>query len=83
MTKKLDHIDYHRNGICGLPFYVATFRDDDGSTKVAITFPDAPECATAVLDVGLLAAGNVKFGENSWRGDHYHDDMLAWIKGRT
>jgi hypothetical protein len=69
---------YHRNGVAGNGFYVVLFRDDDGATKVAIQFPEQdaegeslPSMNTAVLQVDLLAAGNVAFGENSWRGDHY------------
>lgn len=84
MAKQLNSIAHHRNGICGEPFYVALFRDDDGSTKVAITFHNHPaECRTAVLNVEMLAAGNVTFGENSLRGDLYHDWMLDQIAQYT
>jgi hypothetical protein len=29
----------------------------------------------AAFDIKLLAQGNIKFGENSWRGDHYAEVM--------
>ena len=61
-------IDYHRNGIGGAPFNVVLF--DDGHTeKVAIVFEQPGYCA--VLDVTKLAAGDIAFGSNSWRGDRF------------
>lgn len=58
----------HRNGVCGAPFSVALF-DDGDSRKLGIVF-DAPyHCA--VLDVAKLAAGDIAFGSNSYRGDRY------------
>lgn len=72
--------DYHRNGIMGVPFYVATFdMKEDGQTHrmVGIVFPDAGECA--VLDVDMLNAGNIRFMENSWRGDNFELELRAAI----
>jgi len=62
-------ISHHRNGIHGEPFRAVLFVDTDGSRKVAVVFADPMQ--TAVLDVDLLAADNITFGENSWRGDTY------------
>ena len=71
MKPRIITIAQHRNGICGAPFDVALFKDagPEGSRKVAILFPGEGRCA--VLDVAKLAAGDIAFGSNSWRGDHY------------
>lgn len=70
---KLNLIDtaHHRNGISGAPFDVALFEDSgpEGSPKIAILFAEPYLCA--VLDVGKLAQGDIAFGSNSWRGDHF------------
>jgi hypothetical protein len=86
MTKKLLALDYHRNGVCGTGFYVALFRDDDGSRKICTWFgstdPDSEndDMACAVLDVNAAAAGNIAMAlGNAWRGDHYVDDMRRWV----
>lgn len=65
---------YHRNGVCGDPFFVSLFRDIDGTTKLAVDFG---EFKFAVLQVDKLAAGDIAFGSNSWRGDHYADDLRS------
>ena len=64
-------IAHHRNGICGAPFGVVLFEDSgpEGSRKVGIVFDEPHHCA--VLDVARLTAGDIRFGSNSWRGDHY------------
>jgi hypothetical protein len=67
---KLTIIDiaFHRNGICGAPFDAVLFHDGD-SRKLAILFEHEAHCA--VLDVAKLASGDIAFGSNSYRGDHY------------
>jgi dTMP kinase len=42
---------------------------------VGSTLPDL----TFVLDVDMAAAGNIKFFENSWRGDHFTDAIRKAI----
>ena len=59
---------YHRNGVFGEPFHVGLFQDEDGTTKVYVDFGGE---AFAVLQVDLLAQGDVAFGSNSWRGDTF------------
>lgn len=75
-------VAYHRNGICGTPFHVATFTmKEDGDTRhmVGIVFPESGECA--VLDIDQLTVDNIEFANgNSWRGDHYEDDLRKAIK---
>jgi hypothetical protein len=79
---KLTIIDIacHRNGICGAPFQVVLFKDQGpvGSRKVAILFDEPRYCA--VLDVAKLAAGDIEFGSNSWRGDHYEAPLRQAVK---
>jgi len=63
--------DSHRNGICGAPFHVILFHDEDEEDiqKVAILFEEPHHCA--VLDVAKLARGSIAFGANSYRGDRF------------
>jgi len=74
MNLTIKAIDHHRNGVCGAPFNVVLFRDEaEQANMVGIIFY-APD-HVAVLDVDKAAAGDVAFGSNSWRGDHYEDDL--------
>jgi hypothetical protein len=68
-------IAHHRNGICGAPFDVVLFEDQgrETSRKVAVLFTEPHHCA--VLDVAKLAAGDIAFGSNSWRGDEYEPTL--------
>ena len=62
--------DRHRNGVAGHPFEVVLFHERGSRRrKVAILFDEPGQCA--VLDVAQLAAGDIAFGSNSWRGDEY------------
>jgi hypothetical protein len=69
----------HRNGINGAPFHVVLFEDTgpEGSRKVGLVFEQAAH--VAVLDVEKLAAGNIRFAENSWRGDQYEPSLRRAI----
>jgi hypothetical protein len=77
-------IDYHRNGIAGAPFYAVVFDEakgahpDDRGRKVAVVF-ESP-WHTAVLDIARLAAGDIAFGSNSWRGDEYEPHLRKAIE---
>jgi hypothetical protein len=70
----------HRNGVVGQPFEAALFKERgrEGSRKVAILFDDPHYCA--VLDVAKLAAGDIAFGSNSWRGDDYEPSLRQAIR---
>jgi hypothetical protein len=85
---------YHRNGVSGTPFYVATF-EEDGEQFVCIDFTDSDQSAFAVLRMRELRAGNIGMhpltdpdtgdviegtGGNAWRGDHYADDLREPIR---
>jgi len=79
---KLTIIDlaHHRNGICGAPFDVILFEDagPEGSRKLAILFEQEAHCA--VLDVDRLVQGDIAFGSNSWRGDHFEQPLRKAIR---
>ena len=79
MKLTINAIACHRNGICGEPFEVVLFEDQgpEGSRKVAILFEEPHYCA--VLDVAKLAAGDIAFGSNSWRGDNYEPSLRQAI----
>jgi hypothetical protein len=71
MKLKTLAIARHRNGVAGQPFEVILFneRGSRASRKLGILFDEPHYCA--VLDIDLLAAGDIAFGSNSWRGDDY------------
>lgn len=74
---KIESIQYHRNGVSGNGFYVVTFKDDDRK-MVAIIFDEPGNIA--VFDRQLIGEGNIQFGENSFRGDHYESWLRDAIK---
>jgi hypothetical protein len=70
MKLKILDTAHHRNGVAGTGFDVVLFKVlREPGAKVGILFDDSGHCA--VLDVTLLAAGDIAFGSNSWRGDDY------------
>jgi len=83
MQLTINSIACHRNGICGQPFTVVLFEDQgpEGSPKVAILFDEPLYCA--VLDVAKVAAGDIEFGSNSWRGDKYEAPLREAINARN
>ena len=82
MKLNISAIAYHRNGIGGAPFAAVLFEDAgaEGSRKVAILFDEQYHCA--VLDVAKLAAGDIAFGSNSWRGDQFEPALRAETTAR-
>jgi len=86
MEIKMLEIHHHRNGIAGEPFYVGFLEDDDSGKKLFIHFNDdsneTGEWAnprTAILDTSKIADNDVRFGSNSFRGDHYSDFIKSEI----
>lgn len=75
--------DNHRNGVCGVPFDVYIAEEDEGGQKrkmLIVRFDKAADklaggVLCAAFDLAKLAEGNIAFFENSWRGDHYADDL--------
>jgi hypothetical protein len=80
MKTNITHIAHHRNGIDGAPFHVVLFEDTGAETsrKVAVVFDAPHHCA--VLDIGKLAAGDIAFMSNSWRGDVYEPHLRNAIE---
>jgi hypothetical protein len=83
MKLKIIAFDHHRNGVCGAPFAVVLFKDKGplGGRKVAVLFEEPYHCA--VLDVAKLAAGDIAFGSNSWRGDQYEPHLRIAVEKRA
>ena len=78
---KLISYDYHRNGCCGAPFHVAIFdamEGDDTTRMVGVVFDQ--DAHVAVFDLAKLAAGDIAFGSNSYRGDWYEKPLREAIK---
>lgn len=78
---KVLKLNYHRNGICGTPFYVAIVKEGE-SRKVIIRPSDCVNndksfgsVGCFVLDIDELNKNIIEFGKNSWRGDQYADLM--------
>jgi hypothetical protein len=75
---KIQEVEHHRNGVGGQPFYVIRFKDYEAGNMVGIVFDEPTHCA--VLNIDKLAAGDIAFGSNSWRGDRYETTMRRAIK---
>ena len=81
----IEAVAYHRNGIGGAGFHVVTFTDSEaelgpihGAAMVGIVFEE--EGRVAVFDRVLLGKGEIGFGVNSWRGDHYEPILRRAIR---
>jgi len=78
---KLLQIDSHRNGVCGIGFYVAIIQAED--KKFLVTEFDEDDNSTgglltSVICLDLLQGeeATIKFGVNSWRPEKFHDFMV-------
>lgn len=78
---KFTQVEYHRNGVGGDGFYCAVATDKENGDMLITFFPDLGQCACAVYKLDLLP--NIKFMENSWRGDHYCEPMKKAIAERN
>jgi len=82
---KVTDIAYHRNGVCGNGFVVVTFdyKDSIYHNMMAVLFEEPGNCA--VFDMDLFP--NIKFAENSWRGDYFEDvlrkEIVKWNTEQT
>lgn len=77
MVRTVEALDYHRNGVGGNGFHVVLFTDTEGRRMLATVFQDDGDIS--VLDRDLLAAGNIRFGENSWRYENYAGELRALV----
>ena len=81
-------VAHHRNGVSGEPFHCVIFdKIEHGETirMLAVRFPDDEgegyqNPRIAVFDIALLYESVIEFGENSFRGDHFVDDIDKAIK---
>lgn len=78
--RKLIQLAHHRNGIYGRPFDVAIITEPNPDKpkkmrKMLVVYFPGDDIACAAFDLEKLAAEDIKFGSNSWRGDHYSEDM--------
>ncbi len=79
MKVKILETARHRNGVAGAPFDVLLFKQvRERSVKVGILFDQLSYCA--VLDVSLLATGDISFGSNSWRGDDFEPELRRAVE---
>jgi hypothetical protein len=85
--KELLSLDYHRNGVGGLPFWVALVKEtEDGEERIMLVIrnkeadKDTGAVVCFALDVKKLTEGDIRFYHNSWRGDHYAEFMDTEIK---
>lgn len=78
MKITLEQIACHRNGVSGAPFHVTLFRDESRRLMLGIVF-DEPGYV-AVLELQAVAAGDIPFGSNSWRGDSYESSLREAIR---
>lgn len=76
MTFHIRQIEYHRNGVSGLPFHAVLFQDK-GDEFLASVF--AEEGAVSIVCLDLIPNDGVTFGRNSWRGDVYEARLRAAI----
>ena len=77
MKLRIENIQHHRNGISGAPFHILIFRDPEAGRMLGVVFDEQHHAAVFNLD--KLAVGNIAFGENSWRGDHYEPHLREAI----
>ncbi len=92
MTIKINNMQYHRNGICGEPFYVFSFYCNKqkfdmigvvfGKFNRQEIFELDSNPKVAIFKSKLLGENNINFGENSFRGDHYSDYFKKYINNR-
>lgn len=82
---KVKEMNYHRNGISGLGFYVGIV-EEEGREMLVIRFPKEESddkignVVCAAFDLSLLDKREIRFMHNSFRGDHYHEVMDKYIK---
>lgn len=81
MYIKVKKVESHRNGISGEPFHAVLFEDPEyANLGDMVGFVFESEGHVAVMNVGKLARGDVGFGSNSWRGDHYERALRRAIE---
>jgi hypothetical protein len=76
---KFKDVQYHRNGISGDGFHCAVAYDPEAEGDMLITYFDIENhCCCSAFKLSMLP--NIRFAENSWRGDCYADRMEKAIE---
>ena len=86
MNLKIEQIDFHHNGVSGVPFHAVLFRDvAKKQNMVAIVLEQ--ETVGGLIPVFVFnrdmlvdPEAGVTFGKNSWRGDYYAPQLREAIK---
>ena len=81
MKLRIEQIQHHRNGISGAPFHVLIFHDPEVGRMLGIVFDENSH--VAVFNLDKLFLGEITFGINSWRGDHYEPHLRRAIEQTT
>jgi hypothetical protein len=72
---KIISTSHHRNGISGVPFDVTLFQCPKYGRFIAFDFAD--NGGFGMVNIDQAAKGDIAFGSNSWRGDHYQEAVRA------
>lgn len=87
MTINVLQVAYHRNGIGGEGFYAVLFEDAESAAANGIGSPrfvaavfDGPGRVAVLAVEPLVTDVGVRFGPNSWRGDHFEPILRAAIQ---
>ena len=74
---RVGEIARHRNGVAGEPFYVVKFvAGKDAMLGIIFDTPGH----VAVFNRRLLNKGDIAFGSNSFRAEHYEKPLRAAIE---
>jgi len=80
------NIEFHRNGISGVGFYIVLFYeiDENNNKKEMIAIVFKTEKHVAIFNKELLNKNVIKFKINSFRGDLFEkglrEDIANWEK---
>jgi len=81
IIKEVIDIAFHRNGVCGDPFYIIKFTYfEEPDVMIGIVFPTP--ATVAVFSLDKLSRGVIEFTQNSYRGDVFEFELRDIIKAR-
>ena len=72
-------IAHHRNGICAAPFHAVLFKSKEQPKRTMLGIAFDAKDHVAVFDIEKLKQRNIRFGENSYRGDVYEAALRSAI----
>lgn len=79
MPLKIQQIAYHRNGSMGLGFHAVLFTVKGKPREKFLASVFEEPNAVSIIRLDLIEQHGVTFGENSWRCEHYEDELRAAI----